>query len=131
MNIILFDGICNLCNGTVSFIVKRDKRKLFRFVSLQSEAGKTLLGRYAVQSSNNTLYYFRKGDCYSKSTAILYILKDLGGFWQCFYPLILIPVKVRDALYLLVSKYRYRIFGKVDSCTKPASFSDEESKRPD
>ena len=96
MNIILFDGICNLCNGTVSFIVKRDKRKLFRFVSLQSEAGKTLLDRYAVESNNKTLYYFRKGDCYSKSTAILYILKDLGGFWQCFYPLILITVKVRQ-----------------------------------
>ena len=86
MNIILFDGICNLCNGTVSFIVKRDKRKLFRFVSLQSEAGKTLLDRYAVESSNKTLYYFRKGDCYSKSTAILYILKDLGGLFLSIDP---------------------------------------------
>ena len=116
MNVILFDGICNLCNGAVTFVVKRDRKGLFRFVSLQSETGKSLLKRYAVESTNKTLYYFRNNRCYSKSTAILYILKDLGGFWQCLYPLILIPAKLRDAIYLLVSKYRYRIFGKADSC---------------
>ena len=105
MNVILFDGICNLCNGAVTFVVKRDRKGLFRFVSLQSETGKSLLKRYAVESTNKTLYYFRNNRCYSKSTAILYILKDLGGFWQCLYPLILIPAKLRDAIYLLVSKY--------------------------
>ena len=97
MNVILFDGICNLCNGAVTFVVKRDRKGLFRFVSLQSETGKSLLKRYAVESTNKTLYYFRNNRCYSKSTAILYILKDLGGFWQCLYPLILIPAKLRDA----------------------------------
>ena len=131
MNVILFDGICNLCNGAVTFVVKRDRKGLFRFVSLQSETGKSLLKRYAVESTNKTLYYFRNNRCYSKSTAILYILKDLGGFWQCLYPLILIPAKLRDAIYLLVSKYRYRIFGKADSCIKPFGFSSEESKRSD
>ena len=124
-------GICNLCNGAVTFVVKRDRKGLFRFVSLQSETGKSLLKRYAVESTNKTLYYFRNNRCYSKSTAILYILKDLGGFWQCLYPLILIPAKLRDAIYLLVSKYRYRIFGKADSCIKPFGFSSEESKRSD
>ncbi len=124
MNVILFDGICNLCNGAVTFVVKRDRKGLFRFVSLQSETGKSLLKRYAVESTKNNRYY-------SKSTAILYILKDLGGFWQCLYPLILIPAKLRDAIYLLVSKYRYRIFGKADSCIKPFGFSSEESKRSD
>ena len=131
MNVILFDGICNLCNGAVTFVVKRDRKVLFRFVSLQSETGKSLLKRYAVESTNKTLYYFRNNRCYSKSTAILYILKDLGGFWQCLYPLILIPAKLRDAIYLLVSKYRYRILGKADSCIKPFGFSSEESKRSD
>ena len=102
MNVILFDGICNLCNGAVTFVVKRDRKGLFRFVSLQSETGKSLLKRYAVESTNKTLY-----------------------------PLILIPAKLRDAIYLLVSKYRYRILGKADSCIKPFGFSSEESKRSD
>ena len=66
MNVILFDGICNLCNGAVTFVVKRDRKGLFRFVSLQSETGKSLLKRYAVESTNKTLYYFRNNRCYSK-----------------------------------------------------------------
>ena len=100
-------------------------------VVYEVDTKKNMINKYPVVYSNKTLYYFRNNRCYSKSTAILYILKDLGGFWQCLYPLILIPAKLRDAIYLLVSKYRYRIFGKADSCIKPFGFSSEESKRSD
>lgn len=117
MNIILFDGVCNLCNGVVAFVIKRDKKALFRFAAIQSRAGQTLLKRYAVDSSRLlTLYYLRDGRCLQKSAAVLYILKDLGGIWQCFFPLIYLPSCLRDAVYLFISRHRYRWFGKRDAC---------------
>lgn len=117
MSIILFDGVCNLCHGIVSFLMKRDKKARFRFVTIQSEAGQALLERYAVKGGNETLYYLRGNVCFQKSTAVLHLLKDIGGGWRCFYPLILVPVCMRDAIYLFVSRNRYRWFGKRENCT--------------
>lgn len=117
MNIILFDGVCNLCHGIVFFLRKRDKKGLFQFVAIQSEAGQTLLRPYAVTNENDTLYYLRGNACLQKSTAILYLLKDIGGGWKCFYPLILVPVCIRDAVYRFVSRNRYRWFGRREGCT--------------
>lgn len=117
MNIILFDGVCNLCHGIVSFLMKRDTKALFKFVAIQSEAGQTVLRAYAVKDENQTLYYLRGNVCFRKSTAILHILKDLGGVWKYFYPLIFIPVCIRDAVYYFVSRNRYRWFGKREDCT--------------
>lgn len=120
MNIILFDGICNLCSGIVLFIIKRDKKALFRFAAIQTEAGQTLLRQYNVQDEQNiTLYYIREGVCYQKSTAVLYILKDLGGAWKCLFPSILIPSCIRDIFYLFISRNRYKFFGKKESCMMP------------
>lgn len=120
MHIILFDGVCNLCTGTVAFLIKKDKKALFRFAPLQSEAGQALLQHYQIDESNSSLLYFRNTVCYRKSTAILMILKDLGGIWKCFYPLIYLPVRLRDSLYLYIARNRYRIFGKRESCSTPA-----------
>lgn len=121
MNIILFDGCCNLCSSTVLFLLKRDKHALFRFAALQSEAGQALLRHYAVASQGNrTIYYIRGNECFQQSTAILSILKDLGGIWSGFYPLILLPACIRDALYLFISRHRYRWFGKRERCRMPA-----------
>lgn len=120
MNVILFDGICNLCNGIVLFIIKRDKKALFRFAALQSEVAQSLLKKYSVSNKQtDTIYYIRDTECLQKSTAILYILKDLSGAWKCLYPLIYIPKSLRDGLYLFVSRYRYRLFGKRQSCIIP------------
>ena len=119
MNVLLFDGVCNLCHGMVAFVRKRDKKALFRFVAIQSEAGQTLIEQYRIHNNNDTLYYIRGDVCYSKSTAVLQLLKDLGGGWKYCYPLIFIPPCLRDAVYLFVSRNRYRWFGKRDDCALP------------
>lgn len=117
MNIILFDGICNLCNKVILFIIKRDKKALFRFAAIQSNAGQALIKRYAVQNNqNSTIYYIRDNKCFQRSTAILHILKDLGGIWKCFYLFILIPTCIRDIIYLSISRNRYKLFGKRREC---------------
>lgn len=126
MNIILFDGICNLCNGIVLFIIKRDKKAFFRFASIQSVIGKSLIEQYGAKNeSNMTLYYIRENNYYQKSTAVIYILKDLGGIWKCFYFLLFIPTCIRDAIYLSISRNRYRIFGKRQTCIIPAKDIEE------
>lgn len=122
MNIILFDGACNLCSNTISFLIKRDKKALFRFIATQSETGKILLQKYGIaQEQETTLFYIRNNRCLKRSTAILYILKDLGGFWKCFYLFIYLPARMRDAIYLFISKNRYRLFGRRDNCMMPPS----------
>lgn len=125
-NIILFDGVCNLCSGIVAFLIKRDRKTLFRFAALQSETGRKLKKIYASgNEENDTIYYIRGNECFQKSTAILYILKDLGRGWQCFYPLVILPVCMRDAVYLFISLNRYRLFGKRKSCLMPDSDTKE------
>lgn len=120
MNIILFDGVCNLCNSTVSFLIKRDKRVLFRFAALESETGKALLRKYGIaEEQESTLFYLRNDDCLKRSTAVIYILKDLGGIWKCVYPLIYLPPQIRDIAYSFISRNRYRFFGKRDKCILP------------
>lgn len=119
MNIILFDGVCNLCSRVVVFLIKRDKKALFRFAAIQSGTGQLLLERYSINNKNTTLYYFRNGACFIKSTAILYILRDLGGGWKFFYPLIVIPACLRDVVYLFISRNRYKWFGRKNDCIIP------------
>ena len=120
MNIILFDGVCNLCNWTVSFIIRKDKKNLFRFSAIQSEAGNKLLKQYHIhEEANKTLIYLREKECLKQSTAVLYILKDIGRGWKLLYPLIYLPQKIRDAIYLFISRNRYKIFGKKNKCMVP------------
>ena len=121
MRIILFDGICNLCNGVVAFLIKKDKKALFRFAALQSEAGQALLHQYHMDDENTTFYYIRGNECFQKSTAVLEMLKDLGGIWKAFYFLRYIPLRARDTVYLFVSRNRYQWFGKRKSCGIPVS----------
>jgi predicted DCC family thiol-disulfide oxidoreductase YuxK len=118
--IILFDGICNLCNWSVEFVIKRDSKRKFKFFSLQSEAGKSLLNNFDRNSSGlDTIIYLKDDKRYIKSTAILHILKDIGGIWKLFYLGIIVPKFIRDFFYNLIAKYRYNIFGKRESCTIP------------
>lgn len=116
-NIVLFDGICNLCNGAVRFILRNDKRKRIRVASLQSETGKAFLRKAGFpEDSLQTIIYFRGEKFYQKSSAVLNILKDIGGIWSLFYFLIILPPFLRDFFYNILARYRYRIFGKRDSC---------------
>jgi predicted DCC family thiol-disulfide oxidoreductase YuxK len=114
---VLFDGICNLCNGLVQFIKKRDKRKRFHFVALQSEEGRgVLLSSGLPETDSDTAVYIKDGQTYLRSSAVLHILKDVGGAWKILYVFIIIPPIIRDFLYRLIAHSRYQLFGKRDSC---------------
>jgi predicted DCC family thiol-disulfide oxidoreductase YuxK len=121
-HIILFDGVCNLCNGVVQFIIKRDRSDKFRFASLQSKFGVELLKNHGIPACNiDTVVYIQNGKFYSKSTAALKILNELGGSCSLIYVFILLPKPIRDIAYSLVAKYHYRIFGKQESCMIPTN----------
>ena len=116
-NIILFDGVCNLCNTFVRFIIKRDKSGKFKFASLQSDYARTLLNKpLSPDIPPETVIYTENGKIYEKSTAVLKIMKNLDGFWKMFYIFILIPKPLRDLVYTFFAKRRYWIFGKCEKC---------------
>jgi predicted DCC family thiol-disulfide oxidoreductase YuxK len=116
-HILLFDGVCNLCNGLVRFIVRRDKNSRIRFVPLQSDAGKSLLSKAGLSpDSIDTIVYFSGAKILFRSSAVLNLLKDIGGGWRLLYGLIIIPPFIRDLFYNLVVKNRYRLFGRSESC---------------
>lgn len=105
----------------VLFLIKRDKEGIFRFAALQSEAGKKLVPDFSpAEGRMDTVCYLREGVLYTKSAAILHILRDLGGGWQIPYFLIHIPAPIRDFFYTLVARHRYRLFGKKTSCLIPS-----------
>lgn len=118
--ILLFDGMCNLCNGTVLFVIKRDHRDKFVFAALQSGIGHQLLGEHSLPIDNfGSLILIEHGKYYQKSTAVLKIAKALGRGWQLLYAFIIIPKIVRDFIYSLVAQNRYKIFGKRKKCMIP------------
>ncbi|RYD80437.1 MAG: thiol-disulfide oxidoreductase DCC family protein [Sphingobacteriales bacterium] len=119
-NILLFDGVCNLCNGIVQFVIKRDSKRRFLFASLQSETGQEILKDFNLPAANfDSFILISDGKCYQKSTAALKVAKELNGFWKAFYYLIFIPKPIRDFFYNLIAKNRYKIFGKRESCMIP------------
>ena len=121
VKIILFDGLCNLCNGSVNFIIKRDRMGAFKFASLQSEAGLSLLKQYGVTAEKiDSIVFIKEDRFFLRSSAVLNILKDLGGRWRFLYIFIIIPKFIRDFIYNVIAKSRYRVFGKRESCTIPS-----------
>ena len=120
-HILLFDGVCNLCNGVVQFIIKRDRKGKFKFAALQSESGQELLKQLGFSTANFDSFVFIKGNKhFIKSTAVLHVLKELGGLWKLLYVFILIPTPIRDFFYNVIAKTRYHIFGKRDTCMIPS-----------
>ena len=118
--ILLFDGVCNLCDGMVRFVIKRDTKALFRFAALQSVPGQELLRTFCLPTSDfHSFVYIKKGHCYLRSSAILQVLKELGGAWPATAVLLLIPRFIRDGVYKLIADNRYRVWGKKDSCMVP------------
>ncbi len=119
-NILLFDGVCNLCNSMVQFTIKRDPKGKFKFASLQSEGGQALLNKFGLPTNDFDSFVFINGDKYFlKSSAGLQVLKELGGLWKLFYVLIILPRPLRDFVYNIIAKTRYKIFGKRDTCMVP------------
>jgi predicted DCC family thiol-disulfide oxidoreductase YuxK len=118
--ILLFDGACNLCNRTVRFIIKRDPLARFKFAPLQSEQGECLLKEFGFPIDKfDFVVYIRKGKCFIKSTALLLVLKDIGGIWELSYTLIVIPKFIRDFLYNIIAKRRYQLYGRKENCMIP------------
>lgn len=119
--VILFDGVCNLCNGFVQFVIRHDSAGQFRFTSLQSQAGQALLAAHgtAVATTPETVVLIEAGRLYTHSNAVLRIMRSLGGFWQLAYLGVLLPQFMRDALYRYVARHRYQWFGQQDACMLP------------
>ncbi|RDC61631.1 thiol-disulfide oxidoreductase DCC family protein [Adhaeribacter pallidiroseus] len=118
--VILFDGVCNLCNGFVQFVIKHDRQGYFKFTALQSDAGQEILQQ--VNFSNNaldTVVLVENGKMFVRSTAALKILARLDGFWPLAYAAIILPAFLRDFIYVGVARNRYRWFGKQESCMVP------------
>ncbi len=117
VNILLYDGVCNLCNSLVHFIKKRDKYGKFLFFPLQSAKGQSFLQKYGLPSDDmDSVVYIHGERYYLRSSAILNVLKELGGFWKLFYVFIILPAFIRDFFYMVIAKTRYKIFGRHDSC---------------
>jgi predicted DCC family thiol-disulfide oxidoreductase YuxK len=118
--VLLFDGVCNLCNGLVRFILKRDPAGHFRFASLQSASGQAILERFGRSRSElDTFLWAHGGVCRDKSTAGLLTLKGLGWPWNLLYALMLVPGPWRDWAYDRIARNRYRLFGRRETCSLP------------
>lgn len=118
--IILFDGVCNLCNNSVNFVIRHDKTDRFRFASLQSEAATHLAAQYHTSFENlSSFILIEEGKVYRRSTAALRVARHLGFPYYALYLLIILPPFLRDAIYNQVSRNRYRWFGKKEACMVP------------
>ncbi len=123
-SIILFDGVCNLCNSSVNFILKHDKKKRFIFTSLQSDVAKEILLQFPTKYLNlDSIILIENGKVYEKSTAALKILKHLYNGYQLLYAFIIIPKFIRDWVYIIIAQNRYKWFGKKEECMLPTSES--------
>lgn len=118
--IVLFDGVCNLCNSTVQFVIRKDTKKKFRFGSLQGIKGQEVLRRFNLPVNEFHSFILLEDDkMYSRSTAVLRMLKLLGGGWKFLYGFIIVPKFVRDAVYNWIARNRYKWYGKRDECMIP------------
>ena len=118
--IVLFDGVCNFCNGSVNFMIGHDTAGYFKFAPLQSETGRALLGKFGIDTTETDSIILVEDDKgYTHSTAALRIARKLDGLWGWFYIFRFVPRPIRDLFYRLFAKYRYRLFGKKDVCMMP------------
>ncbi|MCA1575588.1 MAG: DCC1-like thiol-disulfide oxidoreductase family protein, partial [Acidobacteria bacterium] len=123
--LVLYDGVCGLCNGLNQFLLKRDPDNHFRFASLQSEFAASLLKRYDISAVDlDTVYvvadYGQSSQrLFARSDAVLHVVGQLGGVWSVFRAGRALPKAVREALYNVVARHRYRVFGKYEVCLMP------------
>lgn len=119
-DIIIFDGVCNFCSRSAQFVLRNDKRAKFRFAAMQSPAGSALLNKHGLDPTEVETFLLVKGDAaYVRSEAALEIAKGLGPPWSLFAVFRLLPVRWRDAVYDVVARNRYRLFGRRQSCYVP------------
>ena len=118
--IILFDGVCNFCNASVNFLIKQDKKNVFRFAALQSETGQQLSEKYKLPKENfDSFVLIDGGKIYTQSTAGLKVYGKLPTIWKWTQIFWIVPKFVRNAVYDYVARNRYKWFGKKDQCMIP------------
>ncbi|NEN24339.1 DUF393 domain-containing protein [Cryomorpha ignava] len=117
--LVLFDGYCNLCNGAVQFILKRDKKEEFYFASLSWPIADEILTEYPQYKNVDSILVYREGKVYDQSSGALKIAAGMGSLWPLMGVFWIIPKFIRDAVYRFIAKNRYRWFGKKDACMIP------------
>jgi predicted DCC family thiol-disulfide oxidoreductase YuxK len=119
--VILFDGICNYCNKVISFIIRKDKKKIFRFAALQSNAGQRTLQQLNLATDKfESFILLDKGKVYQKSSAVLRLYNKLPWYWKWTQLFWIFPVFIRDYFYNIIARNRYLWFGKRNNCMIPA-----------
>ena len=119
--IILFDGVCNLCDSSVKFVIEHDKKDIFRFVSLQSELGQKIINHIGASTIDSSILYEPGKAYYLKSDVAFKILKEIGGFYKVLLVFSILPKSIRDHIYDYVAKNRYKWFGRKESCLIPTT----------
>jgi predicted DCC family thiol-disulfide oxidoreductase YuxK len=118
--IILFDGVCNLCNRAVQFVLKHDHKNQFAFGSLQGKAGQSFLLSHHLSTPELHSFFLVEGErVYSRSSAALRVARHLGGAWALLWVFMVVPKFIRDAVYDWIARNRYRWFGKREECMIP------------
>ena len=119
--IILFDGVCNYCNAMINFIIRQDKKKIFRFAPLQSEAGQKILSQFNLPQKNfDSFMLVENKKIYQRSDAALRLYNLLPGAWKWTQFFWIVPGFLRDGVYNIIAKNRYKWFGKKDACMVPS-----------
>lgn len=120
-HIVIFDGVCNFCNGAVNFIIKRDPDGVFAFTPMQSALAQELMDKYEIHNVGIDTFLLIKNDqCFVFSSAALEIAKDLTGFWYIFRIFELVPRAIRDFFYKVFARNRYTLFGRQETCMMPS-----------
>ena len=119
-HIIIFDGVCNFCNGAINFIIKHDPKEVFLFTPMQSDLARSLIDEHQITNVGiDTFLLIKNDNTYIWTDAALEITKDLNGYWYFFNAMRIIPRSIRDFLYKAFARNRYSLFGKRDHCMTP------------
>ncbi len=120
-HIVIFDGVCKFCCGSIRFIAKRDSKGMFAFTPMQSSAGQELIAQHGIeQMGMDSFVLIRNGVVHVRSDAALAIARDLDGMWWLMGVLRIVPSFVRDYFYDLLARHRYKLFGRTEQCELPS-----------
>lgn len=120
--VILFDGVCNLCNKTIQFIIKHDPEHIYRFAAFNSAFGKEMLQYFKISDKvPGTFMLLENGQIYDRSTGALRVCKQLKGGWKMLSAFLIVPKFIRDGVYNIIARNRYKWFGREESCWVPTA----------
>jgi predicted DCC family thiol-disulfide oxidoreductase YuxK len=120
-NLVLFDGVCSLCNGSVDLIVRNENGNALKFASLQSDLGKEVIKKSGLENVPDSILFYSEGTLYAESDAVLRVVKFLKMPYKWLVVFRVMPRMIRDGMYRLIARNRYRWFGKRDTCRVPTA----------